>query len=167
MVSLFSTSQGIHRKNFVKAIMSIYPFYLSMDPFIHLCIDPFIQLSIHLSIYQFVYLNLAQLFIYLAFIVSTYLYHKKGGNLVSCIQTFMYVNLCTILKLKFRLPYKVSLPRFVHNLRYQLSGTQWFRGTTPGFFKKKRRTTKQWEDTVLGDKLSNKTTLMGTNISPF
>ena len=134
-----------------------------MDPFIHLYIDPFIHLSMNLSIYQSI-ISSIQLKFLSTYISYPPILNKKGGNLVSCIQMFMYVIFCTVKT--FRLPC-ISLPRFVHNLRYQLSGTQWFRGTTPGFFKKKRRTTKQWEDTVLGDKLSNKTTLLGTNISPF
>ena len=107
-----------------------------MDPFIHLYIDPFIHLSMNLSIYQSI-ISSIQLKFLSTYISYLPILNKKGGNLVSCIQMFMYVIFCTVKT--FRLPC-ISLPRFVHNLRYQLSGTQWFRGTTPGFFKKKRCT---------------------------
>lgn len=110
------------------SIHSIYPWiHLSIYTSIHVSIYQ----SIHLSIYQFIYLHLAQLFIYL-YRIYLFLTQKKKEILYPASRC-----LCTIKT--FRLPC-ISLPRFVHNLRYQLFGTQWFRGTTPGFLKKKRHT---------------------------
>lgn len=112
--------------------MSIYPFYLSMDPFIHLYIDPCIHLSIYPSINLSVHLSASSSTIHLPLSYLPIFNPKKKEILYPASRC-----LCTIKT--FRLPC-ISLPRFVHNLRYQLSGTQWFRGTTPGFLKKKRHT---------------------------
>ena len=118
--------------------LSILSIHGSIYPSIHRSIYPIVHPSINLS----VRLSESSSTIYLITLPLSYLpifITKKEEILYpACIQMFMYVNLCTILKLKFRLPC-ISLPRFVHNLRYQLFGTQWIRGTTPGFFKKKRR----------------------------
>ena len=106
--------------------MSIYPFYLSMDPFVHLYIDPFIHLSVHLSESSST-IHLPCLYrIYLSFTqkrTKSCILHRDAHvpSRHSASLASHFLDLCTILGTNYLAPNGFEAPH-------------------RGFFKKKRRT---------------------------